>query len=649
MLLYALLAAVTITPPTPVADIEAVKPPESLVSEGVLPIPAELAAAVRPYTESRGASFFSFHPERREMLVGTRFADTVQLHRVVAPGGARTQLTFFPDRVAAAAYPRGPARGRPFLVFSKDTGGNERFQIYRFDVDGGKVTLLTDGRSRNNLGVFSRTGEHLAYTSTRRNGADTDLYLVDPADPKSDRRLAEVKGGGWEVLDWSADGGRLLVLEEISINESYLWSFDAATGQRTALTPRPPGGEKVAYRDARFAPDGKSLYVTTDREGEFFRLARVDLASGRHTTLSDRIPWDIERMDLTLDGRQLAAVANENGVGRLHLFDARTGQERRAPALPPGRVVGVGWHANGHDLAVTMVSARMQADVFVADTRTGRVERWTESELGGVDPGDLAEPEIVTWPTFDGRKLSGLYVRPPARFSGPRPVVVQVHGGPEDQARPAFLGRNNYLVAQLGVALLFPNVRGSTGYGKTFTKLDNGLLREDAVKDIGALLDWIKTRPELDAERVMVSGGSYGGFMSLAVSARYPDRIRCSVDVVGISNFVTFLERTEAYRRDLRRVEYGDERDVATRAFLEKIAPLNNADKIRKPMLVAQGKNDPRVPLHEAEQIVATLRKQGTPVWYLLARDEGHGFVKKQNADHLFYVLVAFMKKYLLE
>jgi len=648
--LLALFAVVNVTPPLPVADIEAIKPPESLVVEGVPPLDGALAAAVRPYTEYRGATFFSFHPERREMLIGTRFADTVQLHRVAGPGAARTQLTFFPDRVAGAAYPRGGGPARPFLVFSKDTGGNERFQTFRFDVDGGKVTLLTDGKSRNSLGVFARHGQRLAYTSTRRTGADSDLYVVDPADPKSDRLLAEVKGGGWEVLDWSPDGARIVAREEISVNESYLWSFDVATGQRTPLTPRPPSEmEKIAYGGACFAADGKSLFITTDRGGEFFRLARLDLADGKHTYLSEHIRWDIEHLECGDDGKQLAAVANEDGVGRLHLFEARTGKERRAPALPPGRVGVIGWHPNGRDLAVSMVSARMSSDVFVVDTRAGRVERWTESELGGIDPAGLYEPEIVRWPTFDGRTLSGLLFRPPARFTGPRPVIVQIHGGPEDQARPAFLGRSNYLVAELGVAVLYPNVRGSTGYGKSFTKLDNGVLREDAVKDIGALFDWIAARPDLDAKRVMVSGGSYGGFMSLAVSARYPDRIRCSVDIVGISNFVTFLERTEAYRRDLRRVEYGDERDVPTRAFLEKIAPVNNASRIKKPMLVAQGKNDPRVPLHEAEQIVATLKKQGTPVWYLMARDEGHGFAKKRNADFLFYAQVAFIKAYLLD
>jgi dipeptidyl aminopeptidase/acylaminoacyl peptidase len=646
LLIAATVGAAPAAPPP--AEPPAVATPDSIVADGIPRIPASIATSLGPYTEFRGATFLSWHPAGHDMLIATRFGDTVQLHKVAAARGARTQLTFFPDRVSSAAYPRAARGGPAALVFSKDTGGNEFNQSYRFDADGGRVTLLTDGRSRNSLGVFSRRSSLLAYTSTRRNGADTDLYVIDAGDPKTDRRLAEVKGGGWAVLDWSPGDDKLLVRETISVNESYLWSFDVATGARARLTPG-PDGKKVSYQSGRWAADGKSIYVTTDRDSEWLRLARVQLADGGHTYLSAAIAWDIEQLDLSEDGKQLAAVANEDGVGRLHLFDARTGRERPAPRLPPGTVTGVGWHPGGRLLAVTLAGARMAADVFVADTRAGRVERWTESEIGPVDLHDLPEPELVKWRSFDGRDLSGLLYRPPPRFTGRRPVMVNIHGGPEAQARPQFLGRNNYLLVELGIAILYPNVRGSTGYGKTFTTLDDALLREDPVKDIGALLDWIKTRPDLDADRILVSGGSYGGFMSLAVAARHADRIRCSVDIVGISNFVTFLEKTEAYRRDLRRVEYGDERDPATRAFMERIAPVNNAARITKPILVVQGKNDPRVPLAEAEQIVATLRKRGTKTWYLMARDEGHGFAKKRNADYLAYVLVAFIRKHLLD
>ncbi len=243
---------------------------------------------------------------------------------------------------------------------------------------------------------------------------------------------------------------------------------------------------------------------------------------------------------------------------------------------------------------------------------------------------------------------SSLY-KPPARFTGKRPVVVVIHGGPEGQSLPYFLGRQNYLLNELGIALIFPNVRGSTGFGKTFTMLDNGFLREDTYKDINTLFDWIGTQPELDASRIGVTGGSYGGHMTLAISTFYSDRIRCSVDIVGMSNLVTFLEHNESYRRDLRRVEYGDERDPKMREFLERIAPMNNIEKIKKPMLVVAGKNDPRVPVSESDQIVAALKKSGTPVWYIMAKDEGHGYQKKANQDYQFYATVEFLEEYLLK
>lgn len=624
-------------------------PNPALVVDGIPAIPDSLVAEAGPYAESRFATLADWHPQRRELLVATRFADTQQLHAVAFPGGARKQLTFFPDRVSQAQFPPDARRADHF-VFSKDVGGGEFYQLFRYDLPGGKVTLLTDGKSRNSMGPFSRTGVRLAYTSTRRNGKDTDLYVIDPRDPKSDRLLAQVEGGGWVPRDWSPDGTRLLVEEYLSVAESYLWLFDGTTGARELVTPKAAAGaEKVRWHGGAFAADGKSVFTGTDVGSEFLRLARLDLTSKQPTFLTGSIPWDIDGFELSRDGRSLAVITNEDGTGVLRLFDARSGRERARPKLPPGHVASARWHLDGRNLAFTLESARHPTDVFSLDTRTGKVDRWTESETGGLDASGGREPELVKWRSFDERMISGYLFLPAARFTGPRPVVITIHGGPEAQFRPGFPGRNRYLLEELGVAMLMPNVRGSTGYGKTFTKLDNGLLREDSVKDIGALLDWVKTRPELDASRIMVTGGSYGGYMSLAVSYHYADRLRCSVDVVGISNFISFLERTEAYRRDLRRPEYGDERDPVIRAFFQKVSPLFNAQKIKRPMFVVQGKNDPRVPAHEAEQIVATLKKQKTPVWYLLAKDEGHGFAKKKNADYQFYATLTFMRRFLLQ
>jgi dipeptidyl aminopeptidase/acylaminoacyl peptidase len=633
-------------------------PPDSLVVDGIPAIPAEVVDQVGRYTEARAAAFLDWHPARAETLVLTRFADTNQVHLVKQPEGARTQLTFFPDRVNNASF--DPVKGDSFL-FSKSAGGNEFNQNYRYDFATGEITLLTDGKSRNSDPVWSTSGKLVAYNSTRRNGADTDIYTQSPNDPKSDRLLAEVKGGGWDLEDWSPDDKQLLVIERLSINEGYLWLFDTTSGERKELTPRPgESAEKVAYFRARFSKDGKGLYVTTDRDAEFARLAYIDLASGKHTYLLPDAKFDIDDWKLSPDGKRIAYTLNENGVSTLHMIEVTADKAVAAkdpvfmPALPPVVISGLQWHSDAKQslLAFNVVGARSPSDVYSWSTAGGKnvTTRWTTSETGGIPASQFVEPALVKWKSFDGREITGfLYLPDAQKFAGKRPLIVNIHGGPESQFRPAFAGRNNYFINELGCAILFPNVRGSAGYGKSFLKLDNGLKREDSYKDIAGLLDWIPSNPRLDPERVMVTGGSYGGFMTLQVAWNYADRIRCSLDVVGISNLATFLKNTESYRRDLRRVEYGDERDPAQSEFMERIAALNNAQKITKPMFVVQGANDPRVPKSEAEQIVATLKKQGTPVWYLVGKDEGHGFQKKKNVDFQFYATIQFIREYLLK
>jgi dipeptidyl aminopeptidase/acylaminoacyl peptidase len=628
------------------APAATIKPADNLTVEGVPGIPASIVGEVNRYTEFRTAGFRSWHPAKREMLIGTRFADVPQIHRVAMPMGARTQLTFFPDRVGGGEY--RPNTGE-YFVFSKDEGGNEFFQYYRDDVATGDITLLTDGKSRNTGWVFSTAGDRAVFGSTKRNGDDVDIWIIDPKSPQSAKLLMENKGGGWGVLDWSEDDKWIAVLEEISANESYIWLVDPNTGKKELLTPK-GGAEKIAYGNAEFSKDGKGLYTVTDKDSEFQRLAYVDLATKKHTYLSTAIKWDVQAFDLSKDGKTIAFVTNEDGIGKLHLLDTATGKEKPAPKLPVGSINSANWHDNNIDLEFDMDSAQSPNDIYSVNTRTGKVDRWTQSETGGVVTTDLQEPELIKWKSFDGLEISGFLYKPPAaKFPGKRPVIVNIHGGPEGQSQPGFLGRNNYYLRELGVAIIFPNVRGSTGYGKTFLAMDNGFNREKSYKDIDALLDHIKTRPDLDGEKIMVTGGSYGGFMTLQVATNYSAKICCALDVVGISNLVTFLQNTSGYRRDLRRVEYGDERDPKMREFMEKIAALNNADKIKKPLFVVQGKNDPRVPYTEAMQIVQKARGNGVPVWFLMAADEGHGFAKKKNQDFQFYATVMFIREFLLK
>jgi dipeptidyl aminopeptidase/acylaminoacyl peptidase len=646
---WILLAGMVLAMAAGVAAQEAVvAPPEAIAAVGVPKIPVSLAETAGRYGSFRSASFVDWHPTKREMLIATRFADTPQLHLVKMPGGTRQQLTFYPDAVTNARF---HPNGGDYIVFSKDIGGGEWYQLYRYEVASGDVALLTDGKARNLMGPWSSGGDQIAYMSTRRTGKDTDLWVMNPADPKTDRLLTKLEGGGWEPVDWSPDDKKILLKEELSINEAYLWLVDTTSGEKTALTPR-NANEKVSYGAGEFSKDGKGIYVTTDKESEFHRLAYLDLSTMQPKYLTTDIPWDVEAFQLSHDGKQIAFLTDEDGVSALHVMvqngSSGAWKQLAVPKFPAGVMGGLRWHKDGREFAFTLQTARAQSDCYSLEVATGRLQRWTMSE-SAVKTEQFPEAQLVKWKSFDGKMISGFLYRPPANFTGKRPVLVVIHGGPEGQSTPSFLGRSNYLLNELGIALIYPNVRGSTGYGKTFSLLDNGFKRDDTYKDINALFDWIATQPNLDAERIGVTGGSYGGHMTLAVSTFYSDRIKCSVDIVGMSNLVTFLEHTEAYRRDLRRVEYGDERDPKMREYLEKIAPMNNIEKIKKPMLVIAGKNDPRVPVSESQQIAEALKRQGTPVWLMIAADEGHGYRKKQNQDYQFYATVEFLQEYLLK
>jgi dipeptidyl aminopeptidase/acylaminoacyl peptidase len=622
--------------------------PDNLVVEGIPPIPAALKRDTSRYLEFRTATFAAWHPTRREMLIGTRFSDTLQLHAVAQPGGARRQWTFSSEPVAGGQFE--PRQGR-FVVFSQDVGGGEFYQLHRLDLAEGKTTLLTDGRSRNGNARFSRDGHWLFHNSTRRNGRDTDVWRMDPQKPESAELILEVSGGGWAVLDVNEDGSQVLVQNRRSITDSELHLLTVATRKLSKLTPNRE--RVVSYGSARFSRDGRSVFATTDLDSEFLHLVRIDVASGNLTPLGSNTSkspaWDVEAFEVSPDGEQLAFVSNENGSSRLSLVKLGSGKVRALSGIPTGVMTGLEWHENGRDLGFSLAHAQSPSDAYSVDVKTGRLTRWTESETGGLPAKAFREPELITIPSFDQLKVSAFVYRPdPQRFPGKRPVAVIIHGGPESQSRPGFMARYNYFLNELGIALVVPNVRGSAGYGKRFLTLDDGYLREDSVKDIGAFLDWIGTDSGLDPARVSVMGGSYGGYMTLASLVHFSDRLRCGVDVVGISNFVTFLTNTQEYRRDLRRVEYGDERDPRMRAHLEKISPLNQVDRIRVPLMVVQGKNDPRVPLSEAEQMVQAVRAQGQTCAYLMAKDEGHGFAKKPNADFQFLSTIQFLQEHLL-
>ena len=637
-----------------VSAADVVAPNPDLTAEGVPPIPAALAAKVAPYTEFRPATAVSWHPTKRELIVARRAVNTTQLHRVAEPGGELRQLTDFTEPVRFGLWwPKAPDT----MIFTRDAGGNEQQQLYRLDARAPAPLALTDATRKHELAGITHARDRLLVESTdvdktgRRESPTLDITLVDPLDANKARKIATLPGTGWGDFTFSFDDHRVAMIEFKSVNESYVWLMDVANGDRRRLLPAANASpaRPIASSDLNFARNGKGLFLATDRDGEFRRLAYLDIGSGAVEYFGEGGDWDVESIALSPDGRTLAVITNEAGVGVLRLYDAATRKALARPRMPIGNVRGLVWHENSRDLAVSVNSAQSPSDVYAIDVRDNRVVRWTENKVPGLDASSFRSAEPITWKTFDARTIGGFIVRPPPRFTGKRPVIVSIHGGPEGQARPGFMGRWNYFIDELGIAVIEPNVRGSTGYGKTFVALDNGMHREDSVKDIGALFDWIAAQPDLDPSRVLVEGGSYGGYMVLAVSTLYPERIAGTIDVVGVANFVSFLENTESYRRDLRRVEYGDERDPAMRAFLTRISPVNNADRIKAPLFVVHGRNDPRVPYTEAEQIVNAARKNGVPVWYLLAANEGHGYARKANVDFLFYAMTAFLETYLLK
>ncbi len=637
---------------------DVVKPNPNLLADGIPAISQSIADKVSLYTDFRGYGFVGWHPTERSMLVRHREqgANIAQIYWLKSPGGKLEKITDFPDFVSAASF--APPHGK-YLVYSRDVGGNEATQVFRMDLDTRRSTLLSNPDERSAY-TWNRSGTQLlvesvpldktAQTGTRAQ-VTTTLTLLDPQKPDAKTRLADLPGGGWGSFRFSPDDAVIAAQQYRTPNDADVFLIDAKTGAREKILPK-PGGAVAGYNGFEWSLDQQRLFLTTNQGGEFSELAVYDRRDQSLKVLSRHIPWDIENIALSADGKRLMAVANANGRDEVHLFDANTGEELARPEIPSGSLGGGQWHeVQRGALAFSLNSPQSPGDVYTLDAATGKTERWTTAASApGVQPETFVSPELVQIKSFDGLPVSAwLFLPDAAKFPGKRPLLVSFHGGPEGQSTVRFMGRYNYFLNELGVAVLLPNVRGSMGYGKTYLDMDNGYKRKDSVKDGGAFLKWAGSHPRLNGQRIVVTGGSYGGYMSLATAVDYSPLIRGAIDVVGISHFVTFLNNTESYRRDLRRVEYGDERDPEMRAFHEKIAPLNNAAAITVPLFVVQGKNDPRVPYTEAQQMVAAVRKNGVPVWYLLADNEGHGFRRKANADFEFFVTVRFLEKTLLE
>ena len=607
-----------------------------LVYEGAPAASPELQATISPYYEVRSAVFEDWLADG-SMLVATRFGQTEQIHHIAQPLGARTQLTFFDEPITVATAQPGAER----FAYRRDEGGSEYYQGFLRDLSGQEVRL-TRPETRNSDFVFSKDGRQVAWSQVTPGDPNYDIMIAEAANPEGRRVVLEGEGA-MSPLEISADGRRMLLTRYNSVADVELFVLDVASGDLTRLGP---SDRKVHYAGAAFGPDAASVVTLSDDGSEMTRPVVFDLSTGAMRDLDPGADWPAEGFDLSPDGRTIAYVVNEEGYSKVVLRDVASGRVLPGPDLPQGVLTALKFSPDGARLGLSLSTYNASGDVWSYDLASRELTRWTDSELGGLDADSLVEPDLFRYTTFDDRSIPAFIYRPEGA-SGKLPVVIQIHGGPEGQELPSFSARRQSWVKELGAAVIIPNVRGSSGYGKTYLSLDNAEKREDSVKDIGALLDWVAQQPDLDASRVAVVGQSYGGYMALAVAAHYNDRLVGVIDLYGISDFATFLENTEGYRRDLRRAEYGDERDPAMRAVFEQIAPINMSDRMKKPMMIYQGANDPRVPASESEQMVAKLRDQGTEVWYVLAKDEGHGVHKKANQEAVRTTEVQFLKSVL--
>lgn len=627
----------------------------NLLVEGVSEIPAAVSERLEQYQNIRSADFADWDASGNGLYITTRFADVAQIHHLSKAGAYREQITFFKEPITNVST--CPNTSKDGFLYNRDMGGNEKFQIYYFDIKTGLSTLMTDGKSRNTTYLWNKKGDKLAYASTKRTGKDLDFYITQINNPTEPKLILENQGGGWNIVDWSDDESRLIVCNITSINESKLFILDIFSGKLEEINPV---NKQISYTkgdgpniNARFTKDGKGIFLISDEDTEFMTLHYYNIASRKMTKIVN-INNDIDKIALSLDGSKLVFIVNDGGYSKPYLMDTKTLKFSLLNLGSSGVISNLKFNKDSKRIAFGLSTPNNASEVYVHNLKTKNTERWTFSETAGLNPANFSPSTLIDYPSFDKDEQTGntrripSFLMTPKNAKGKLPVIINIHGGPEGQSMANFNPMNQYWLNEVGVAVLIPNVRGSSGYGKSYLKLDNGMLRENSVKDIGALLDWISTQPNLDASRVAVLGGSYGGYMSLACMTNFNDRLKCGIDLFGISNFVSFLKNTSGYRVDLRRAEYGDERDPKMAEHFVKISPMTNIKKITKPMFIYQGENDPRVPLSESEQMVEALKQNGALVSYVRAKDEGHGIAKKANRDYTFAAMSLFLKKHLL-
>ncbi|WP_418282354.1 S9 family peptidase [Halorubrum sp. DTA98] len=595
---------------------------------------------VERYLNVRHAGGADLAPDGRlSFLLDT--TGTPQVWSLAEPRGWPEQHTFFEERVTFVDA--SPERSE--AVFGMDRGGNERAQLHRLDYEAGTITNLTRRpKAKHRWGGWSGDGERFAFASNRRDESVFDVYVQRRDETGSDATLV-YEGDGWlSVAGWSPDDDRLIVHEASSSFDHDVYTLDVATGELTHHTPHE--GD-VRYGTPEWSPDGRSLYLVTDRDSDTLQLERLDLGDGTFTVVEPGGEWNVDGVAIHEESRRVVYSRNVDGYTEIttgELVDDDRIDTFPEPDLPDGVAGGVSFGPDGDRYALTATGSTHNGNVHVVDATTGETEQWTAASTAGIPNDTFVEPELVHYPTFDGREIPAFFSVPETESpDGGYPVVVDIHGGPESQRRPSFASVKQYLLNG-GYAVFEPNVRGSSGYGKAYSALDDVENRMDSVADVRAGVEWLHDHPEVDPDRVVAMGGSYGGFMVLASLTEYPELWAAGIDVVGIANFVTFLQNTGDWRRELREAEYGalDE----DREFLESISPINNVEAIEAPLFVLHGANDPRVPVEEAEAIVERARERDVPVRKLIFDDEGHGFSKLENRIEAYRAIVEFLEEH---
>ncbi|ELY89107.1 peptidase S9 prolyl oligopeptidase active site domain-containing protein [Natrialba hulunbeirensis JCM 10989] len=608
------------------------------------------AYEIERYLNVRSAYGASFGPDGDQLSFLMDTTGTPQVWTLTGPREWPEQRTFADERVTFASW----SPERPELIFGMDEGGNERAQLFRLDAETGtieNVTAMPDAKHR--WGGWSHDGDRFAFTSNRRDEAVFDVYVQD-RDETGDEAELVYEGDGWLSLSgWSPDDSRLLVSQAYSNFDQDLYVLDLEADEPTLEHLTPHEGD-VRYQSASWAPDGEGIYLVTDQgDTDTLALAYLDLETGGlESVVADE--WNVDGIALDDETGRFVYSQNVEGyteltVGEFDADEPTEFEEFPEPDLPGGVSGGVSFDPDAERFALSTTGDTVNTNVFVVDIETGEAERWTSAPTAGIPRETFDESELVHIESFDGLEIPGFLTLPDgaseteAGSDDGAPVIVDIHGGPESQRRPSFSSVKQYFLDR-GYGYFEPNVRGSAGYGADYAALDDVEKRMDSVADIEACVEWLQDHSAVDPDRIVAKGGSYGGFMVLASLTEYPDLWAAGIDIVGIANFVTFLENTGDWRRELREAEYGSLAE--DREFLEEISPINNVERIEAPLFVLHGENDPRVPVGEAEQIAEEAAEQGVPVRKLLFDDEGHGFSKLENRIEAYSEIADFLDEH---